>query len=349
MIWDEKTIEKIRQGYFSAVYFNRTKQILLAEKNTTSATMQIFQKHDDVTICGIDEVVELFKVATGYFDKNTWVDTFSELTIETLKDGDVADGWETVMHITGPYAYFAHLESLYLGILARQTRIATNTKKVVEAARGKDVIFFADRFDSFVNQESDGYGARIGGAAGVATEAQAKFWDKKPMGTIPHALIAMEDGNTVAAAEKFVQQFPDVPLIVVVDFENDCIKTSLDVAKKFGKKLFGVRLDTSEKMVDVSVAKEKLTGVNPLLVKRVRKALDDEGFSHVKIIVSGGFNKEKIELFESEQTPVDIYGVGSSLVKGENDFTADIVKVNAKSAGKTGRTFRPNTKLQKIT
>src|SRR5260370_37079772 len=115
--WTLEAIEKIRRGYYSAVYFNRTQRILLQEKNLKTVTMQIFQKQDAV-LCGVDQVVELFKVAAGYFENDKWVGKGDEIKIESLQDGDSIKSWETVMHITGTYAYFAHLESLYLGILA---------------------------------------------------------------------------------------------------------------------------------------------------------------------------------------------------------------------------------------
>src|SRR5271155_1980473 len=66
-MWDKTTIDKIRKGYYSAVYFNSTKEILLREKNLSIATMQIFQKKDNVTICGIKHVIEILKIGTGYF------------------------------------------------------------------------------------------------------------------------------------------------------------------------------------------------------------------------------------------------------------------------------------------
>jgi nicotinate phosphoribosyltransferase len=342
--WNQETIDKIRKGYYSAVYFNRTKKILLQENNLKIVTMQIFQKQD-ATLCGVDQVLALLKAGTGYFEKDKWVEKWDELEIEALSDGDDIKPRETAMHIKGPYAYFAHLESLYLGILARQTKIATNTKKVVAAANEKQVIFFADRFDYFLNQEIDGYAAKIGGVTGVATEAQGLLWKSKPMGTIPHSLIAMYDGDTIKTAEMFAKHFPDVPLIVLVDFDNDCVKTALEVARKFEKKLFAVRLDTSENLTDKSLRNKSLTGVNTELVKNVREALDNEGFNHVKIVVSGGFNPEKISKFEEENVAVDIYGVGSSLLHGNIDFTADIVEVDGKKLAKTGRAYAPNKKL----
>lgn len=336
-------IDKIRKGYFSAVYFNRTKQILLNEKNPVSVTMQIFQKQSNIILAGVEPVKELLNLASGYFDNNTWIDKSHDLKIESLNEGSTTNSRETVAHISGPYAYFAHLESLYLGIFARCSKVASNTKKIVTAAGKKSVLFFADRFDFFANQEQDGYSAKIGGATGVATEAQAHLIGQTAMGTIPHALIAVHNGSTLDAAQKFAENFPDVPLIVLADFDNDCVGTSVALARKFGKKLFGVRIDTSESLIDKSLDgnRPENYGVNPQLVRNVREALDKEGFNFVKIVVSGGFNEKKIKSFEEEKVPVDIYGVGSSLLQGNIDFTADIVKVEDKEVSKTGRKFTP--------
>jgi nicotinate phosphoribosyltransferase len=137
-----------------------------------------------------------------------------------------------------------------------------------------------------------------------------------------------------------------------VDFDNDCVGTSLQVARALGKRLYGVRLDTSETLVDKSVIPEmgtfKPTGVNPQLVRNVRAALDREGFQHVRIVVSGGFTVDKIRQFEEQGVPVDMYGVGSSLFQGRFDFTADVVRLEGKPCGKVGRRFRPNPRLERV-
>jgi len=340
--WDEKTIDKIRKGYYSASYFNKTKEILLKEDNLKKITMQIFQRNDNAVLCGVTQAIELLKIGTGYFKNGKWVSKWNTLTIKTLKDGDVLKSKQPVMHIIGPYAYFAQLESLYLGILARQTRIATNAKNIVKAANKKPVLFFADRFDYFLNQELDGYAANVGGVTNVCTSAHGNWFTTEPVGTIPHSLIATSNGNTVETARKFNQYFPKNNLIALVDFDNDCITESLKVARTFGSKLWGVRLDTAGDLVDKSLQKlveknNELHGVNPTLVKIMRNALDKEGFGKVKIIVSGGFNKDKISWFEKAKTPVDIYAVGSAMLEGKNDFTADIVKVDGKKIAKVGR------------
>ena len=147
------------------------------------------------------------------------------------------------------------------------------------------------------------------------------------------------------AATKFADWAPeDLNVTVLVDFENDSVETALDVARALGPRLWGVRLDTSENLVDRSLLDElgdfRPTGVNARLVRKVRDALDADGFEHVKIVASGGFTVEKIEEFEQAGVPVDAYGVGSSLIRGQNDFTADVVMTDGRPSAKVGRTLQ---------
>jgi nicotinate phosphoribosyltransferase len=263
------------------------------------------------------------------------------------------------MTIEGDYTAFAHLETVYLGTLARRTLITTNTVNVLRAANGKPVIFMPARHDHHRVQTGDGYAAYVAGQIvgapiGVTTEEQASWWGGSGIGTVPHALIAAYGGDTVAAAKHFADwASDDMNVTVLVDFENDSVRTALEVAQALGPRLWGVRLDTSEVLVDRSLWEEmgdfKPIGVNPRLVWKVREALDREGFEAVRIVVSGGFTVEKIVEFEENDVPVDAYGVGSSLIRGSNDFTADIVMTDGKPSAKVGRGYRPSPRLELVT
>lgn len=276
-----------------------------------------------------------------------WINAFSQLEVDALFDGDSIEPWESVMHITGEPAHFAHLETIYLGILARRTRIATNVRRAVQAADGTPVLYFPARFDHWAVQEGDGYAAFIGGAFGMSVEAQCAWINQKPVGTVPHALIASLNGNTPKAVQLFGESYPDVNLVALVDFDNDCVNTSLRCCEALGDKLWGVRLDTSQSLVDKSMiglmGETTPTGVTPELVELTRQALDTGGFKDVKIVVSGGFTAERVAKFEKLNIPVDAYGIGTHLLDGSFDFTADIVK----PAVKVGRRFKPNSRLQR--
>ena len=336
-------VDKMREGYYSDKYFVRARELLRENHHRPRVTMQVFGK-SHAYLGGIDEAIAILKLCAESWD---------ELVVHALYDGDEIEPWETVLLIEGPYDAFAVLETLYLGVLARRTRVGTNTRQVVEAAKPKEVMFFPARHDHWLVQTGDGYAAHIAGAIGVSTDAQASWWGSEGIGTVPHALIAAYNGDTVLASRKFAEHSdPAIRLITLVDFDNDCVGTSLAVAHALGDRLYGVRLDTSETLVDRSVIPQmgtfKPTGVNPQLVWNVRRALDAEGFKDVRIVVSGGFTVDKIRQFEEQRVPVDAYGVGSSLFQGRFDFTADVVMLEGKPCAKVGRSYRPNPRLERV-
>lgn len=364
----EEQLFKIRSGYYSDKYFQRTKEILEQDNHHNIVLMQIFTRKNAI-VCGIDEVIALLKL--------TMLENFPKLNIKALHDGDEISPWETVMTIEGDYSLFAHLETVYLGILARRTKVATNVKKVVQAASGKPVLFFPARFDHWTLQTGDGYAAFISGALSSSTDANCEWWGSKSIGTIPHGLIAAYNGNTALAALKFDEYMPeDINRVVLVDFENDCIKTSLDVVNTFkekyainhfiepgatftdvrdmigeGKhKIWGVRFDTSNLLRDKSVTplNDDSLGVCPELCWRARNEFDNCGLNNLKIVVSGGFNEEKIKRFIKLDVPVDVFAVGSSLFEGNFDFTADIVMNENTSCAKIGRKYNHNDRLETV-
>ncbi len=228
----------------------------------------------------------------------------------------------------------------------------------------------------------------------VSTDAQGDWWGGAGGGTVAHAAIASFLGDTSEALLAFAQVLPpSIPRIALVDFNNHCVADSVAVCKAMFERyrqciedgqpeeaeryhLYGVRLDTSGSLRDESVpplgdATLDL-GVNPRLVFLVRQALDSawetwdipsewlktaQDFCHnVKIVVSGGFNPEKIARFEKLSVPVDIYGVGSSLFDNHGptvtDYTADVVRIKVDGQwidlAKIGRKALENPDLERV-
>src|SRR5919109_3289227 len=336
--------ERIRAGWYTDAYFNLTRQLLVETGHRPAVTMQVFQKEHSV-LGGIDEAIAVLKLCS---------DDWSALEVHALHETDEIEPWEPVLQIDGDYALFAHLETVYLGVLARRTRIMRNVRRVVDAANGKPILFFPARHDHWLVQTGDGWAAHVAGVIGVSTDAQASWWGGRGVGTVPHALIAGYGGDTVAAAEAFARRYADeMNVTVLVDFENDSVETALAVARALGPDLWGVRLDTSDRLADLSLQRlhgeYAPKGVAPELVRLVRDELDASGFERVNIVVSGGFDAERIRAFEAAGVPVDSYGVGSSLIRGSNDFTADVVMVDGRPCAKVGREFKPNPRLERVT
>jgi nicotinate phosphoribosyltransferase len=341
-------VEKMRAGWYTDGYFNHARAALLADGRHPRVVVQVFQKQD-AWLGGVDEAIAILRLCSHRPEG---------LTIRALHDGDRVEPWETVLTIEGDYTTFAYLETPYLGTLARRTLITTNVVRVLEVANGKPIIFMPARFDHHRVQAGDGYAAYVAGQVtgfeiGVTSEEQASWWGGRAIGTVPHSLIASYGGDTVLAARKFAEWAPkDMSVTVLVDFENDSVHTALAVAEALGERLWGVRLDTAETLVDRSLWEEMgdfaPTGVNERLVRKTREALDAAGFGHVRIVVSGGFTAEKILAFEERGVPVDAYGVGSSLIRGANDFTADVVMTDGRPSGKFGRHLRENSRLELV-
>ena len=239
--------------------FNFAKKLLLSKQQVKEEIkqLQVLATFNPQIIEQLNQkyqqLIEIQKQLNAQF-----VSAIDKVKIEVLKkDGDIAN-WvqEPVLKIKGPYKYFAILESVYLGILARATKIATNTQKVVQAANWKPVWFFADRFDLYTNQMLDGYAALLWWAVGVATDAQWYFNQIPWMWTMPHALIANFDWDIAKATLEFAKAYTEIPTIALVDFNNNCAKDTIQTTKLLQenwKKLYGIRLDTSWTMVDEGI------------------------------------------------------------------------------------------------
>ncbi|MFV8418662.1 nicotinate phosphoribosyltransferase [Mycoplasma sp. CR] len=323
---------------YIASYFQKTKDILATKLPQNKIVMQFFQRKDNAILCGINEVLDILKAQT---------DT-SKYTIRYLPEGSHINNLDIVLELEGQYQEFGIWEGLIDGILTRNTSIATNAYHCVQAAKGKEVIFMGDRADHYINQEIDGYAARVGGITLVSTLAQKdpQIKEEAVFGSMPHVLIQGFNGDVVAATKAYHELFPNNKLIALIDYHNDVITDALKVWNALGNKVWGVRIDTSKNMVDhMFDGEEPQYGVNPEQIFRLRKALDQAGAKNYKIVVSSGFNAEKIQMFEELNVPVDYYGVGQSIFKLNNSFSADATILNGKPQAKEGRSYRSNPNL----
>lgn len=404
-----------RQGYRYRGQYPNLRGVDLSDIDTGNmeVEMQWFTRRPGTTIVvGVDKALAMLRHCTGYFDDDGhFVETWDQLEVWAVHDGALVhyDGdparVQPVIKVRGRYRDFAILETPTLGVLTRGSRVATNVYQTFIAARGKPVLFFPARFDAHEVQAADGYAydiavQRYNRDCGVtlrsfiSTDAQGEWWGGAGGGTVPHAAIACFLGDTAEAMLAFAAtRPPSIPRIALVDFNNDCVTDSLrtlkamfecyraaleagreDEAQKYI--LYGVRLDTSNSVRDVSVPPlgdpALDLGVVPRLVFIVRQALDSaweswdlppawqerarEYCRNIKIVVSGGFNPEKIRRFEKLGVPVDAYAVGSALFANcgdtVTDFTADVVRIKVHGEwvdmAKVGRAPCDNPELERV-
>ncbi|HET7142886.1 MAG TPA: nicotinate phosphoribosyltransferase [Anaerolineales bacterium] len=402
-------------GYKYSGHFHNLPKGISAEDidvGDIEVEMQWFTRRMGITtVVGVDKSLAMLRHCTGYFESDKFIDTSDKLEVWAVQDGSIVkyDGDPTniqpVIKVRGRYRDFALLETPSLGILTRSSRVATNVYETLVAASGKPVLFFPARFDVHEVQAADGYAYNIALqrfnrehahdlGAFVSTDAQGDWWGGAGGGTVAHAAIASFLGDTAEAMMEFSRILPErIPRIALVDFNNDSVRDTLRVldamfakyrelvdagnrveAEKY--KLYGVRLDTSGSLRDVSV--QPLgdpaldLGVIPRLVFNVRQGVDHawenwnipdawkeaaKEYCHsVKIVVSGGFNPEKIRKFEKLEVPVDIYAVGSYLFNNSNltttDYTSDVVRVKIHGEwvdmAKVGRKVGENENLERV-
>jgi nicotinate phosphoribosyltransferase len=282
--------------------------------------MEVFARQDAV-LCGIDEAKNLIGHVLATAD-------LIETKVEALSDGDRISPKEVVLRIHARYRQFGLYETAILGMLAQSTGWATAARECVEAAAPEPVVSFGARHVHPDITDVLDYAAIVGGCVGASTPAGARLAGLNPTGTMPHSLVLIF-GDTVAAAEAFDRHLgSDVPRIVLVDTFKDEAEETLRVAHALGDRLYGIRLDTPSERGRVTAD----------LVKEIRARLDQEGYGHVQIVVSGGLTPERITYFKEQGAPVDSFAVGSYISGAAPiDFTGDIKEIDGRAIAKRGR------------
>ncbi|MEA3367016.1 MAG: nicotinate phosphoribosyltransferase [Planctomycetota bacterium] len=272
--------------------------------------MQCFTKREPLSIaCGTDHAIAILKTCAGYADASgEFHNTSADLEVEAVPDGARLAPWAPALKIRGRYRDFAMLETPLLGVLARPTRVATNTYEALTASGGKPVFFFPARFDLPVTQPADGYAYKVGvdaynhagGAdvpAMITTEAQGQWWGGRGGGTVSHSYVIAFLHDAAEAMLHFARLMPpQVKRVALVDTRGDCVTDTVRVALALFRRwwdlsragraeeaeryvLFGVRADTAEDVRDASVEPTgdpaRDCGVVPRLVQNLRSALDD--------------------------------------------------------------------------
>ena len=328
-----KPSAEIMSGESADVYFARAEAVLEREGLDPIVTMEVFARQEAV-LCGIDEAKNLIGHVLAECDP-------AETAVEALDDGDRIGPKEVVLRIRARYRRFGLYETAILGMLAQSTGWATAARECVEAAAPQPVISFGARHVHPDVTDVLDYAAIVGGCVGASTPAGARLAGLSPTGTMPHSLVLIF-GDTVAAAKAFDRDLDEsVPRIVLVDTFKDEAEESLRVAHALGDRLYGIRLDTPAERGRVTAD----------LVHEVRARLDQAGFGHVRIVVSGGLNPDRIRYFKEALAPVDSFAVGS-YISGATpiDFTGDIKEIDGRPIAKRGRIpgLTPSDRLKPI-
>lgn len=222
--------------------------------------------------------------------------------VMAMPEGTVAFPHEPLLRVTAPFREGLLVESGLLQAVNLATLIATKAARITTAAGRKKVSDFAFRRAQapFVVTRS----ASIGGCVSTSFLAAAQLLGLPATGTIPHALVelfATEEEAFTAVAETFARY------TLLLDTYNPrrAIHTAVDVARRSAARLrhvlTAVRLDGGDLQGDS---------------RYVRGVLDAAGMGDVAILASGDLDEFSIAELEAAGTPIDGYGVGTSLGVG---------------------------------
>jgi nicotinate phosphoribosyltransferase len=308
--------DEIRSGRVTDVYFERTLQVLRAEGISKSVVMEVTagslpDGYDWGILAGIEELAHLLDGVP--------VDALS------MAEGSILYPGEPVMRLEGRYEDFGVLETALLGLLCQASGVATKAARCKRAADGRAVSSFGARRMHPALAPMIDRSAFIGGCDGVAVTASAELLGEQPVGTMPHSLILLV-GDSAQAFRLFDRHVgPETPRICLIDTFNDEKFEALTAAQTLGDRLFGVRLDTPASR----------RGNMKAILSEVRWELDLRGFSHVKLLVSGGLDERDIpDLNEF----ADAYGVGTCISNAPTlDFAMDIVEIEGVPGTKRGK------------
>ena len=304
-------------GYTADNELHRALTILRNEGVNPEVVVEFTAERDGI-FCGISEVKTLLNRVLPETGREVWA----------LEEGVSVGAGEVALRIKAPYASFGLFETAILGILASCTGWATAASECVEAGSGIPVIAYGARH---VHPEVVGvmdYSAVVGKCASSSSVAGHQLHGLTPSGTMPHSFVLLM-GDTVRSILAFDKHMPpEVPRVTLVDTFKDEVEEAVDVAKALRERLRGIRLDTP---------KER-GGVTPDLVHEIRARLDQGGYSHVDIFVSGGITPDRIREFVEAQAPVSVFAVGYYIAAASPiSFTADVKAIEDRAIAKRGR------------
>jgi nicotinate phosphoribosyltransferase len=307
---------EIKRGRTTDVYFSRTVEILKRSKSSRRVKAEFTAKslppeYGWAILAGLEECLTLLEGL--------------DIDLRAVDEGTVIRPDEPVMTIEGNYIDFGVFETPLLGFLCQASGVATKAARLRIAAGEHMLISFgARRMHPAVSPMIE-RNAFVGGCDGVATVKAGEMLGIEPSGTIPHSLVILSGGidDALAGFDKYMAK--GIKRIALVDTFGDEKFEALAACDTLGRGLYGVRLDTPRSrrgdMYDI--------------VRELRWELDLRGYSHVKILVSGGLDEAEIEdLCEV----VDGFGVGTCLSNAHViDFAMDIVEVDGEPRAKRGK------------
>ncbi len=319
------TLEEIKKGRVSDVYFERTLQILKAKGIRKRVRAEFAAKGFPrgwtwAVFTGLEECLELFQGLP--------------INVRCMEEGTVFHPFQPVLEIEGDYTDFGVYETAILGYLCQATGISTKAARCRILAKERPLIMFGARRIHPTIAPMVERNAYVGGCDGVAAVKSGELIGKPPSGTTPHTLmLIMGDAVTAMKAYDEVVE-PAARRVALVDTFADEKFEAVRVAEALGGRLSAVRLDTPSSR----------RGDFIQILQEVRWELDLRGHQKVQLFVSGGLDEAAI----ADLHPfVDGYGVGTSISSAPvMDFSMDVVEIDGEPMAKRGKASGAKTVLR---
>ncbi len=232
--------------------------------------------------------------------------------IYSVREGEVIFPLEPVVRVEGTFLETQVVETLLLNFLNFESLIATKASRMVWAASGRRVVDFGLRRSQGLAGIQASRAAMVGGVTATSNVYSSFLYDLSPSGTQAHSWI-QSFPDELAAFRKFAEIYPDRCTFLVDTYNTleSGLPNAMIVAKELeqkGHRLAGVRLDSG----DLSY-----------LSKRARAMLDQEGLHYVKIVASNQLDEHLIKSLLDQGAPINVFGVGTSLLTGQDSPALD--------------------------
>nr|WP_234712743.1 nicotinate phosphoribosyltransferase [Mycolicibacterium komanii] len=230
--------------------------------------------------------------------------------VDGYAEGELYFPGSPVLAVHGTFGECVVLETFALSIFNHDTAIASAAARMVSAAQGRPLIEMGSRRTHERAAVAAARAAYLAGFAGSSNLQAQRDYGVPALGTSAHAFTLLHttaDGPDERAAFRAQVDALGAGTTLLVDTYDITagVATAVEVA---GPELGAVRIDSGD------------LGV---LARQVRAQLDDLGATKTQIVVSGDLDEFAIAALRAE--PVDIYGVGTSLVTGSGAPTAGMV------------------------
>ena len=230
--------------------------------------------------------------------------------IDGYAEGELYFPGSPILTVRGTFAEAVMLETLALSVLNHDSAIASAAARMVTAAGSRPIIEMGSRRTHEEAAVAASRAAYLAGLSATSNLEAAHRHGVPSAGTSAHSFTLVHttadgpDEKTAFAAQIAKLGVGTTLLVDTYDITQG-VANAIEVA---GPQLGGVRIDSGD------------LGV---LARQVRKQLDDLGASGTRIVVSGDLDEYAIASLRAE--PVDVYGVGTSLVTGSGAPTAGMV------------------------